>query len=134
MRRQFARFVLVGLTTNAVLYVVYLWLTRSLLAPKVAMTTVYVAGVALGFLANRHWTFEHSGPARSALVRFLCAYAVGYVVNLVGLYVGIDVLGLRHEWVQGGLIFLIAVLMFGMQRYFVFSDWSPALAPTGKSP
>lgn len=134
IRRQVTRFVLVGLTTNAVLYVVYLLLTRSLLVPKVAMTTVYLAGVGLGFLANRYWTFEHSGPARSALMRFIGAYIVGYVVNLVGLYVGVDLLGWRHEFVQAGLIFLVAVLMFAMQKYFVFNDWPTVQAPTEGRP
>ena len=132
MRRQFTRFVLAGLTSNTVLYVVYLLLTRSLLAPKAAMTVVYVSGVVLGFVINRSWTFEHTGPARSALARVAVAYAVGYVVNLVGLHAGTVVLGFPHEAVQAVLIILIAAMMFGMQKYFVFGDWSPAPQTPGR--
>ena len=108
MRQQFARFVLVGLATNAALYAAYLLLTRSLLHPKTAMTVVYVAGGGLGFLGNRYWSFRHSSPAWGSFARYLAACAVGYAVNLTGLYVGVDRLGLPQEWVQGLMVFVVA--------------------------
>ena len=56
------------------------------------------AGVALGFLGNRYWSFRHSSPARGSFMRYLAAYAIGYVVNLVGLHVGVDRLNCRTSW------------------------------------
>ena len=133
IQRQFTRYVLVGLTTNTALYVAYLLLTRSLLPPKAAMTVLYVAGVALGFLGNRYWSFRHSSPARGSFMRYLAAYAIGYVVNLAGLHVGVDRLQLPHELVQGLMVFVVATLMFVLQRHFVFDEWR-RVGTAGRSP
>lgn len=122
IRRQFARWVIVGVVTNAVLYLAYLALTRSLLAPKVAMTVVYVAGMLLGFLGNRFWSFEHAGRIDTALLRYLAVYALGYVINFAGLAAGVDLLGFPHELVQGIMIIVVAMVMFLMQKLFVFAE------------
>jgi putative flippase GtrA len=126
IRQQITRFVLVGLGTNAALYVAYLLLTRSLLPPKAAMTVVYVIGVALGFAGNRYWSFRHSTPSRGSVVRYLMAYAAGYVVNLTGLEIGVNRFGMPHEWVQGCMLLVVAIVMFLLQRYFVFNEWRRA--------
>lgn len=121
IRRQFARWVIVGVVTNTVLYLAYLALTRSLLAPKVAMTVVYVAGVLLGFAGNRLWSFEHAGRIDTALLRYVGVYALGYVINFAGLEIGVEMLGFAHEWVQGAMVIVVAAVMFLMQKLFVFA-------------
>ena len=122
IRRQFARWVIVGVVTNAVLYLAYLALTRSVLAPKVAMTVVYVAGMLLGFVGNRLWSFEHSGRIDTALLRYVAAYALGYVINFAGLEIGVDMLGFAHELVQGAMVVVVATVMFLMQKLYVFAE------------
>jgi putative flippase GtrA len=121
IRRQFTRWLIVGVTTNVALYVAYLALTRSLLTPKVAMTVVYATGVIIGFIANRSWSFGHTGPARSAFLRYVAAYVLGYVVNWLGLHVGIAVLGVPHEIVQAVMILVVAAMTFVLQKYYVFA-------------
>jgi len=120
IRRQLARWTIVGLATNASLYVVYLLLTGWALTPRIAMTLVYIVGVGLGFVGHRQWSFEHTGPTAGALGRYVVAYIVGYLVNLAGLSVGTDVLGAPHQAVQAFMIIVVAVLMFVIQKYFVF--------------
>jgi len=122
IRRQFARWAVVGLLTNGVLYVVYLALTRSLMKPPAAMSVVYLIGVILSFIGNRNWAFKHSGRADAALARYVAAYAVGYLVNLAGLQFGVAVCRLPHEIVQGVMIFIVAALTFLMQKFYVFTD------------
>lgn len=122
MKRQLTRWVIVGLVTNAVLYLAYLVLTRSLFSPKMAMTVVYVAGVLLGFVGHRTWSFEHTGPANLALLRYIAAYASGYAMNFVGLVIGIDVLGQPHEAVQAAMVVIVAMTMFVVQKAYVFSE------------
>jgi putative flippase GtrA len=121
IRRQIARWLVVGLITNAVLYLAYLILTLRLLQPKSAMTVVYVVGVIIGFVGHRSWSFEHSGRADAALLRYAGAYVIGYLVNLAGLELGVSFLGLPHQLVQAAMILIVAVMMFVMQKYFVFS-------------
>lgn len=132
IRRQFARWVIVGVVTNTVLYLAYLALTRSLLAPKVAMTVVYVAGLLLGFLGNRSWSFEHAGRIDTALLRYVAVYALGYVINFAGLEIGVDMLGFPHELVQGAMIIVVATVMFLMQKLFVFSEPRETAEPSSK--
>jgi putative flippase GtrA len=121
IRQQFTRWFVLGVTTNVVLYGAYLALTGSLLTPKVAMTVVYVTGVVIGFIANRSWSFGHTGPARSAFLRYVVVYMLGYLVNWLGLHVGIAVLGVPHEVVQAVMIFVVAATTFVMQKYYVFA-------------
>ena len=120
MRQQFTRWVIVGIATNAALYLAYLALTRSLMAPKAAMTVVYVIGVMAGFVANRGWSFRHTGPADRALLRYVTAYLLGYGVNFAGLHVGTVVLGAPHEAVQAVMIVAVAAMTFLLQKYYVF--------------
>lgn len=122
IRRQFARWVIVGVVTNTVLYLAYLALTRSLFAPQAAMTVVYVAGMLLGFVGNRLWSFEHAGRIDTALLRYVAVYALGYVINFAGLEIGVDMLGFPHEFVQGAMVIVVATVMFLMQKLFVFAD------------
>ena len=119
---QVSRWLTVGLITNGILYAAYLALTRNLLAPSAAMTVVYVAGVLLGFVGHRTWSFRHDGRVDSALLRYVAAYAAGYLINLGGLQLGVDVLGWPHEIVQGVMILVVAAIMFLMQKYLVFAE------------
>jgi len=120
IRRQFSRWLIVGLVSNGLMYLAYLALTRTLLDPMTAMTVVYCGGVLLGFIGHRKWSFEHSGRVDVALLRYLGVYAIGYVINLGGLAIGLSALDMRHEFVQATMVLIVAVFMFLMQRYFVF--------------
>lgn len=123
--QQFARFAVVGLTTNLILYGAYLALTYSTYSPKTAMTMVYVAGVLLGFLGNRYWAFRSASHSNFSIIRYFAAYAFGYIVNLAGLHLGASVLNIPHEWVQGFMVIIVAVIMFILQKYFVFAIGQP---------
>jgi len=134
MTRQLTRWLVVGAVVNAALYLVYLGLTRSLLAPRTAMTVVYVTGVLLGFIGHRRWSFEHRGRIEPALIRYVGAYLLGYLFNLAGLEFGIQVLGLPHEVVQGTMTILVAISMFVMQRQFVFANRQGHSGSVGENP
>lgn len=121
MMRQVARWFVVGAAVNAILYIAYLGLTRSLLEPKPAMTIVYLTGVVIGFVGHRKWSFQHAGRWDGAFARYLVVYSVGYLINLLGLDFGIKALGLPHELVQATMVVVVAITMFVLQRYFVFA-------------
>lgn len=119
-RTQFTRYAVVGLTSNLVLYFVYLGLTMLGMGHKSAMTLVYIVGVTQTFYFNRNWSFRHDGHVSSALLRYVTTYALGYLFNLVVLMLLVDHWGWPHQWVQGVMIFILAALLFVMQRYWVF--------------
>lgn len=117
---QFVRYVLVGLVSNTIGYVLYLLLTRSIMGPKSAMSLLYAVGVLQTFIFNRNWSFGYSGQMSSSFLRYVSTYALGYVVNLSALLVLVDIMGLSHEWVQACLVLSLAAGLFLLQRYWVF--------------
>ena len=120
--QQFLRYALVGLASNAVLYLGYLGLTWGDMGHKTAMSLLYAIGVLQTFMFNRRWTFRHRGGVFKSMRRYAVTYISGYVFNLVGLLVLVDRFELPHRPVQGVLILLIAIMIFLLQRFWIFSD------------
>lgn len=118
---QLLRYGSVGVASNALGFVWYLGLTELLgLGPKTAMSLLYVIGVLQTFALNRKWTFSHDGAAHAALIRYGCAYGLGYAINLLALYVCVDELHYPHAWVQGVMVIALAGMLFLLQKYWVF--------------
>ena len=117
---QLARYGVVGLTSNALAFAAYLALTSLGLGVKVAMTITYASSIAYTFLFNKRWSFAHGGAHGPALVRYCIVYAAGYVVNLAALHWMVDRLGWPHQWVQGSLVLAISLMLFALQRTWVF--------------
>lgn len=118
---QGVRFIVVGLVSNLILYLLYLALTTLGLGHKTAMTLLYAIGVLQTFVFNKHWTFSHHGHISQSLLRYLAAYGSCYVINFISLYIFVDYLGLSHVLVQGIAIIGIAIILFLLQRYWVFT-------------
>ena len=120
MHRQLLRYVMVGVGSNVILYLAYLLLTGLGLGHKTAMTLSYGVGILQTFLINRSWTFGHQGHIRSAFIRYIAIYLLGYLVNFSGLYIFVDLFGFAHQLIQGVMIIIVAVLLFVLQRLWVF--------------
>lgn len=123
-RVQFLRYALVGLVSNLLLYLAYLVFTSIGVEPKRAMSIIYVLGVGQTFLINRYWSFGHVGDLHGALARYVACYAFGYLLNLAVLSLAVDRMGMPHQVVQGVMIPTLAVLLFVLQKFWVFSGKS----------
>jgi len=121
-KRHTVRFAVVGISSNLLLYLLYLIITSLGAGHKVTMTGLYLLGVAQTFFLNKTWTFAHSGKMHAALGRYLVAYAFGYILNWGLLYFFVDNIGFPHQLVQGIAILVVAIFMFIIQRYWVFSQ------------
>jgi len=121
VHKQFVRYAVVGLASNAFGYLLYLALTHLGMGHKLAMSLLYAVGVLQTFVFNKRWSFRFDGDATPALVRYATAYALGYIINLSALLLLVDQMGLPHQWVQGVMIVLVALLLFVAQRYWVFA-------------
>lgn len=126
--RQFLRYAVVGLASNVLLYLAYLGLTAVGVGVKLAMTLLYFAGVAQSFIFNKRWSFEHAGAHGPAFLRYCSCYALGYVINLASLFIFVDILGYPHQLVQGVLILSLAVMLFVLQKYWVFRSSTDCMA------
>ena len=126
---QILRFAAVGLCVNAMALGAYLALTGLGMPPLGAMTVTYCGAMAVSFAMNRNITFAHDGQRSTAFGRYLAAYAAGYVINFAGLVALVGWLHVPHAWAQAVLIVLVAVVMFLMQRFWVFADLTRAAVP-----
>lgn len=122
LTNQAIRFIMVGTFTNASLYFGYLLITWFEVDHKLAMTLVYILGVLLGFTLNRNWAFRHHGHISHGFIRYLVMYAVGYLINLIGLYLLVDIAGYPHQIIQLFIAVLLAVTFFVLMRLWVFKD------------
>ena len=123
---QFFRYALVGLISNTALYLAYLVLTATGVEPKLAMTALYIIGVTLTFIFNKRWSFSHEGMHGPAFIRYCVTYGFGYFINLLGLLALVDRLGYPHQIVQGALLITVAVMLFILQKFWVFRLDGPA--------
>ena len=117
---ELLRFGVVGLASNVLLYLLYLAVTAVGVEPKVAVTLIYLVGVLQTFILNKRWTFQHEGHARRTAARYWIAYTLSYAANMVLLFIFVDIAGFDHRVVQGILIAVIGLVLFGLQKYWVF--------------
>jgi len=117
---QAVRYGIVGLVSNALGYCLYLFLTGYGIEHKLAMTLLFVLGTLQTFVFNKRWSFKYRDPDRTALWRYLATYALGYVVNLAALMLLVDTAGFPHAIVQAAMIIVVALLMFTLQKFWVF--------------
>ena len=115
------KFVIVGVAnTLAGLFVIYLckWLLG--FSDALANISGYVIGLAVSFLLNRGWTFEHSGAVLPALARFLAVFALAYLLNLATVLVAIHSFGVNSYLAQALGIAPYTVFFYLGSRYFAF--------------
>ena len=117
---QLFRYAIVGLSSNFVIYLLYLLITGVGVGHKTAMTFLYGLGTCLTFTFNKKWTFDHEGHLSKTFVSYVSIYMMGYIFNLLALYLLVDKFDYDHRWVQGSMIFLVAILLFLLQKYVVF--------------
>jgi len=117
---EILRFGVVGLASNALLYLLYLAATAVGVEPKAAVSLIYLVGVLQTFILNKRWTFQHEGSVRRTAARYWVAYAFSYAANMVLLIIFVDVAGFDHRVVQGVLIAVIGLVLFALQKYWVF--------------
>ena len=118
--RQLLRYTIVGLGSNLLLFIAYLFLTSLGVGPKLAMTFVYAAGIIATYLLHGIWSFGASPWRAAALARYVFIYGVGYLLNFGLLWLLVDRAGWPHREVQGGAILLVAVFLFLLNKYWVF--------------
>jgi putative flippase GtrA len=121
-RSPLLRYAIVGVTSNAILYVLYLLLTVLGVTPEIAMSLLFTLGIAQTFAFNRNWSFAYQGSPSRSFFRYAIVYLLAYVVNLSALEALVIRYGYPHQAVQAIMIILLAVSIFVAQRYWVFRN------------
>ncbi len=118
--KQLLRFVVVGLASNVIGYLLYLLITYLGAPPKLAMTVLYGVGVITGFVGNRRYAFAPQGRLMVTGWRYLMVHSAGYLINLAIQIIMVDHLGYAHQLAQVLGICVVAAFLFVGFKYFVF--------------
>ena len=87
-----------------------------------------VVGVAQTFVFNKRWSFGHSGDVPRSMARYFAVYGLCYLLNLALLHASVEYFGFNHAIVQAAAILPFAMLVFLLQKYWVFA---PAQTDSG---
>lgn len=117
---QFFKYSTVGVFSNAVAYLCYLSLTYLGVAPKVAMSLLYVVAAFFSYFGNRKLTFTYNGSLLNSGSRYFLSHLCGYIINYIFLVVFVDVLSFPHQLVQAVAIVFVAIFTFIALKFFVF--------------
>lgn len=118
--RQVIRFGVVGLVSNALLYLLYVFLTKLGVGPKLAVSMLYVLGFSWAFAFNKGWSFSYVGAWGLASMRFVLLYFGLYAANIMAHFFFADNMELPHDLVQAAVVVFFIPIMFLLQKYWVF--------------
>lgn len=118
--RALWRYLIVGAVTNGIWFGVYLAGTWAGVPPLVMATVCYVAGVATSYAFNRGWSFQSRRTHAGAVPRYAMAYGLGYVTNMLILYLLYVRGGVPHQYAQLISAGLVALELFLVLRLWVF--------------
>jgi len=119
---QLFHYGLIGLSSNLIGYLIYLLITYLGGTPKATMTVLYGVGALIGFFGNKKLTFTHDGNMTSSIFRYFIAHVIGYLLNFSILFLMVDMLGYAHQIVQVIAIFSVAIVLFVLFKFYVFSE------------
>jgi putative flippase GtrA len=119
MNSQLARFILVGVISNGVAFVVYLLLAL-VIRPVVAMTFLYGVGFIVSFVGNRSFTFKNSSALVPTVLRFTLMHLVLYTIRYGVFSYFVTYLCLPHQVVQGFATVVMGILSYSLSKRLVF--------------
>lgn len=120
LHREFLRYVFFGILTNVGGFLLYLFITSLGVAPKVAVTGLYLCAATASYFGHRQWAFQYKGGHPRAVVRYALAHLGGYLLNLSLIMFFVDHRHFPHEWVQAAAVPIVAVFLFLGFRYWAF--------------
>ena len=121
--RQLLQYGLIGVISNGIGYIVYLFFTFLGISPKITMTIVYSVSALIGFFGNGQLTFNHKSNVFNAGIRYMLAQFFGYCINLAILVIMVDNFKYNHQLIQAIAIFIVAGFLFVACKYFVFRSF-----------
>jgi putative flippase GtrA len=101
-------------------FLLYFLFTTLGVNPVLYISMSYPIRIGLAFYLNKKWSFSHEGRISTPAVRYLLAYVGCYVLNFAVLKFFNGYLGYSHLVVQAVVVFVFALLLFPVQKYWVF--------------
>ncbi|MEP0203960.1 MAG: GtrA family protein [Halioglobus sp.] len=114
-----AKFALVGLITAGLFFGLLEYSISQLgFRPLNASSICYVIAVVFNYCMHYYWTYGVSAQHVSTGVRFAIMISAGFFLNLLVMYVGVELLQAHYLWVQ-----VLSVVMIAAFNYLVATIW-----------
>ena len=120
--KKIFRFIVVGIITNLIGYVIFLLVVAAGVPVKTTVTALYGVGVLLGFFGNRRFTFSDTQKWWYSLLMYCIVSLGGFGINYALIVVFVDNWHIYYAYVEFVAIGVVAVYMFIMNRFFVFKE------------
>lgn len=117
---KLSKYGIIGVLSNAFLYLIFLLLLWVDIAPVLASGLCYVFGVTISYIFNRKWTFQSERSHMKDMISFLSAYGVGLIVTLISMY--LLTMWIVPEIAQIIVIGITAVTIYVALHIFKFGD------------
>lgn len=124
---ELTRYVFVGVLGAGVDFGIFLLLTRVAgLGPITANIFSVLAGIVHNFIWHKYFTFRIRSRERmhSEFVKFFVVAAIAYVIQEVGLPLGLLLPGERLTTHEDVLVKLVLIAFVGFTSYFVNRAWA----------
>ena len=110
-----------GVIVNIIGYFFYIIMTAVGFDPITTISVTYPFGIMLSFFFHNRYTFNkiHKNKLLSIL-KYFFVYLVGYLINFILLVIFHKKLLFPHETVQIFSIVVISLVLFTLNRKFVF--------------
>jgi putative flippase GtrA len=110
-----------GLGTVTHLSLLYVTVEHLSFEPLLGSSTVFIWVVIQSYLLNKNWTFDNDSKHSSALPRYLVVSGIGFLSNLLLMYLMINFLGLWYMLAQILTATVIPAMNFLLNKYWTFS-------------
>ena len=117
-RRQFVRFIAVGLLNTGFGYLIFSGSVLAGVPPMPSLVLTYLLGVPFNFMTTGMLVFDHHGHA--LFWRFVMAYGVIYVFNVASYHLLVAAVGAGPLVVQAICLPAVAVFGFILFKVHVF--------------
>ena len=111
-----------GVIVNLIGYFFYILMTTFGFDPITTISITYPFGIMLSFFFHNRYTFNTVHKNRLlSILKYLFVYFIGYLINLIILIIFHKKLLLPHEVVQIFSIVFISLVLFTLNRKFIFN-------------
>ena len=120
--KKFLSFNLVGLVNTAITYGIYALAVAIGVNHFIALGLDYAFGLIISFLLNKNLTFRIREKTDTRMfLKMIIAYVPSFLINMVLLWLFIDVFGMNKYLSQFMALALVSLFSFFMQHTFVFN-------------
>ncbi len=121
--KQFFLFAMVGAVGTAGHYLTLILLVELAGMSAVWATTAgFMVGALMNYFLNYHLTFQSDKAHREAMLKFFIVAIVGAAINMMIMFLGVDVLALFYIFAQLAASFVVLLWTFAANKLWTFSE------------